>query len=197
MAARPKAKVSAKAKAVAYLARREHSQAELATKLARQGYGAAEIDHALQWLQGHQLQSDARFAQSLARRRAANYGNRAIGAELAQHGLNLRHGEESPKQPVGSLQSEVSSSQFGTQMLGQPSPTVPPEADRIFHWLQRRYTSKLQKGIALAEGESLDGQQLLQLKAKAYRALSARGFEQSHIEVGWRRFVDDFMGEQC
>lgn len=75
-------------KALGLLARREHSRAELKTKLARGGHAADEADAAIASLGSGALQSDARFAAALARSRAGQgYGPRRIVAELKSHAI--------------------------------------------------------------------------------------------------------------
>lgn len=75
-------------RAVALLARREHSRQELQHKLAQRGYGAEEINTALQQLQVDGYQSDARYAESLIRSRIAKaQGPLRIRAELAARGV--------------------------------------------------------------------------------------------------------------
>lgn len=82
-------KPSARSRALGLLARREHSRRELGSKLASRGYEPDEIDAAVADLAGREFQSDARFAESLARRRAdAGYGPLRIRAELSSHGLS-------------------------------------------------------------------------------------------------------------
>ena len=69
--------------AVGLLARREHSLAELADKLAKKGYQAQDIQDALTVCQRQNLQSDARFAESLCRTRMhQGYGPVRIRQEL-------------------------------------------------------------------------------------------------------------------
>ncbi len=76
------------AKAVALLTRREHSRRELARKLAARGIEAGEAEAALDALAEQGWQSQDRFAESLARTRAAaGYGPVRIRAELETHGL--------------------------------------------------------------------------------------------------------------
>jgi regulatory protein len=70
------------------LSRREHSERELKTKLARRGHGEEEARAALDRLKDNSYQSDERFAASLARSRANHgYGPHRISAELKSHGL--------------------------------------------------------------------------------------------------------------
>jgi regulatory protein len=106
-------RLSLKARALAWLAQREHSRVELRRKLLRvaraeareralaqegeaPGGSQAEdscaadpavcVDRLLDWLQAHRYLSDARFVESRVNARAARYGNLRIRQELAQHG---------------------------------------------------------------------------------------------------------------
>jgi regulatory protein len=75
--------------AVAMLARREHSAGELKRKLATKGFDARQIDSALGELRRRGLQSDARFAESYVRGRAARgYGAARIELELRMRGID-------------------------------------------------------------------------------------------------------------
>lgn len=76
-------------RALALLARREHSKKELARKLAARGIEADAADAAVARLSEAGWQDDARFAESLVRSRAAaGYGPIRIRAELAMHALD-------------------------------------------------------------------------------------------------------------
>lgn len=71
-----------------YLARREHSRAELVHKLAQKGYPDDEIDRQLARLAEEGLQSDWRFAESFAAQRARNgFGSMKIRYELERRGV--------------------------------------------------------------------------------------------------------------
>jgi regulatory protein len=101
-------------RALRWLTRREYSEFELRLRLGDEGYSSEEINQALAWLSNNNWQSDARFASSLARRRAATYGSRLIKAELQQHQVtapDIQHAFED---------LEVS------------------DADRAFVWLNKR-----------------------------------------------------------
>jgi regulatory protein len=77
-------------RAVAALARREHSRAELARKLQRylaEGTEQSEIDRVLDDLSRKGMLSDVRFAAGLVRTRASRFGMARIRQELKQHGL--------------------------------------------------------------------------------------------------------------
>jgi regulatory protein len=75
-------------KAIALLARREHSARELKTKLVQRGLDAEKSSEALAELQAKNFQSDDRFGEMLVRSRLeGGYGARWILAELRQHGI--------------------------------------------------------------------------------------------------------------
>ena len=104
---------SLKARALQWLAQREHSRAELRRKLLRlarqraadaakdanEGSGvpaeldpvdpASAVDLLLDWLVANRYLSDARFVESRVNARAARYGNLRIRQELGQHGTAL------------------------------------------------------------------------------------------------------------
>lgn len=83
------ARVSARAQAVRYLARREYSAKELRGRLVEAGYDGAEIESALRTLQDKGLQSDARFAEVFCRSKVAKgFGPARIEFELRDHGIS-------------------------------------------------------------------------------------------------------------
>ncbi len=70
------------------LVRREQSRSELARKLKVKGAEPASVEAVLDDLQSRGFQDDDRFAQSLARTRAAaGYGPQRIRAELGTHAI--------------------------------------------------------------------------------------------------------------
>ncbi|MCK5871220.1 MAG: regulatory protein RecX [Methylococcales bacterium] len=70
------------------LARREHSQKELMTKLTAKGFESLEIQTVIDTLKNQNFQSDARFAENYARARFyKGFGLRKVGYELQQHGI--------------------------------------------------------------------------------------------------------------
>ncbi|WP_126463339.1 recombination regulator RecX [Sulfuritortus calidifontis] len=73
-------------RALNLLARREHSRAELARKLAPHGE-ADEIAALLDDLEQRKQLSDARYAESLAHARAGKYGSRRLAHELREKGV--------------------------------------------------------------------------------------------------------------
>lgn len=90
MTARAKTPPSLLQRAVAALARREHSSAELRRKLQRhlpEGVDPSEIDCVLDELARKGMLSEARFAASLVRSRAERFGAARVRQELKQHGV--------------------------------------------------------------------------------------------------------------
>ncbi|THF62202.1 recombination regulator RecX [Pseudothauera rhizosphaerae] len=73
-------------RALRYLAQREHSRAELARKLAGHG-DAGEIAAVLDRLAEVELQSDARFAESWVRNKAARFGAARLRHDLTSRGV--------------------------------------------------------------------------------------------------------------
>ena len=75
-------------RALGLLSRREHSARELKRKLQQKGVAAEEAGDVVGEMGDRNYQSDARFAESLVRRRALDgYGPLRIRAELASHGI--------------------------------------------------------------------------------------------------------------
>lgn len=88
----PKAPTDPKARAVALLARREHSARELTRKLKSKGLSQEDAESAVADVRAEGWQSDTRYAEMLVRTRVNNgYGPQRIEAELRQAGVS---GEE-------------------------------------------------------------------------------------------------------
>ncbi|SUA60212.1 Regulatory protein recX [Oligella urethralis] len=81
-------KLSLLARAIAFLSRREHSEAELRQKLQRYTDDLDEIDAVLARLQRENWQSDERFVESFVQSREQRWGNQKILQTLSQHKLD-------------------------------------------------------------------------------------------------------------
>ena len=79
--------VNLRAKAIGYLARREHSRAELAAKLMRLGSDRIVIDTLLDVLTAENFLSERRAAQSIVRVRSARLGSMRVAGELRARGI--------------------------------------------------------------------------------------------------------------
>ncbi|MDR2091951.1 MAG: recombination regulator RecX [Azoarcus sp.] len=78
---------SLRERALHHLARRDHSRAELARKLAPHG-SAEEIETVLDRMDELSLQSDARMAANWVRSHAGRFGRARLQSELAHRGLS-------------------------------------------------------------------------------------------------------------
>ncbi|MCQ8894850.1 recombination regulator RecX [Limnobacter humi] len=173
---------SAKSKAVAFLSRREHSRKELRDKLLRRGYSIEEVDDAIEWAAARQFQSDQRFGQSLIRRRASSLGNRAIEAELAQHGLSFQ---------VTTCTAAENESQNTPGLDPEP---LEAEDSRALEWLRKRYSADLLSVLSTPDSPELR-ENLMRLKAKALRGLGTRGFEFGNIHKAWKRLLSEIQAD--
>lgn len=97
--------LSLKARAIAYLSRREHSRVELARKLSAYCEDPAEIEQVLDTLQHGNWQSDERFAEAYVQRTSARQGTMRIMQTLRQHGL--------PDDALGALGKQLQESEAG------------------------------------------------------------------------------------
>ena len=126
------------ARAVAFLARREHSRAELAAKL-RRGLTAAddpaEIDQVLDALERDKLLSDERYAGTLTRTRSERFGDARIRFDLKSSGVN----PETADRAVASLKgTELERARVvWTRRFGE-LPATPQERARQARFLRSR-----------------------------------------------------------
>lgn len=79
--------LSLKARALAALARREHSRLELRRKLAPHAESSERVEQLLDALEAAHLLSAERFAESLVHRRGDRYGTVRVAHELRSHNL--------------------------------------------------------------------------------------------------------------
>ncbi|WP_435102133.1 regulatory protein RecX [Arhodomonas sp. AD133] len=76
-------------RALRLLARREHSERELAGKLAQRGYERTVVDEVIADLAAERLVSDERFAEEFVRARSGQgFGPLRIRADLARRGVD-------------------------------------------------------------------------------------------------------------
>jgi regulatory protein len=77
-------------KAIQFLSRQEYSQKQLYDKLSLHGYTIEDIENTIQKLQQKNLQSDARFAEMIARKHSYK-GINKLNYTLKQHELSTEH----------------------------------------------------------------------------------------------------------
>ena len=139
-------------KAVAYLARREHSAFELQQKLERSGIAADLVTEVVGDLQRQGLVSDQRFAEAYIRFRSGKgYGSQRIEMELNEKGIDrslISLALECSNCDWMKLASNVRTKKFGA---GQPADYR--ERARQARFLQYRGFTGEQIRIALGGDE--------------------------------------------
>jgi regulatory protein len=89
---------SAKAYAISLLARQDYSAAALRSRLERRGYGADEIEDAMNFVISNNYQNDGRFAELRSRGAAKRAGNLRIEMTLRQKGIDADLAREQVRQ---------------------------------------------------------------------------------------------------
>lgn len=122
-------------KAIAMLARREHSRAELRGKLKRFSSDAAAIDEVLDALAAGDYLSDERAAASISRVRGARYGSLRVANDLRTKGI----GGELAAATLAELKSTEAERALALwqQKFGEP-PTDANQRARQMRFLQAR-----------------------------------------------------------
>ena len=126
------------ARAVALLARREHSRAELANKLRRSLTDAddpAEIDQVLDALERDKLLSDERYAGALTRTRSARFGDARVRFDLKSAGVAVATVDRAVASLKGTELERARA--VWARRFGEP-PRTPQERGRQARFLQAR-----------------------------------------------------------
>lgn len=142
----PRPKPSLKARALRYLAAREHSRQELARKLARHAEPADDVEAVLDWLVASNFLSESRFAESLVNRRAARFGNARILSELQRHGAD--EGTLSELKQTLSRDEDQRAWEVWIRKFGKP-PALPAEVAKQIRFLQQRGFSSTAIGAVM------------------------------------------------
>jgi regulatory protein len=144
-AASPRREQTLQARALALLARREHSRAELARKLAVHAESKDELDRLLDHLEEQHLLSDRRFAEVLTRSRGRRYGAARIAEELKQHGIDA----ELQREALARLQdSELQRArEVWRRKFGAPAPDAAGRARQMRFLLQRGFAAELARRV--------------------------------------------------
>lgn len=149
----PAPKISLKARALRYLAAREHSRVELGRKLARYAEEHDDVEAILDALEAAKFLSETRFSESLVNRRAARFGNQRILAELQSHQLDealLSEVKAGLEQDESVRAKEVWRKRFGQ------APASAAERAKQMRFLQQRGFSHraIQAALRSADEES-------------------------------------------
>ncbi len=136
-------------RAVRLLARREHTRAELARKLAPHGT-EEEIDTVLNELARSGLQSDARFAESYLRSQAGRLGGARLRQTLRQKGV----GAELVQAQVEDLPDELARARVVWQKKFAAVPADAKEWAKQARFLQGRgFSSEIIRKLLKETGE--------------------------------------------
>jgi regulatory protein len=120
--------------AVSHLARRDHSRAELRSRLLRRGADEDLVDRVLTELESERLLSDRRLAESLARSRDSRYGSQRMAHDLRVKGVGEEAAEVLASYRAGDLERarEVWARRF------RSAPSNPAERAKQMRFLQAR-----------------------------------------------------------
>lgn len=152
----PLPKPSLKARALRYLAAREHSRLELARKLARHAQEGEDVDAVLDALEAAKLLSQERFSESLVHRRAARFGNNRILSELQSHGIAADE--------LGAIRAELAQDEAARaravwqRKFPRPPADAAERAKQIRFLLQRGFSQRaIREAMRGGAGEDGDG----------------------------------------
>ena len=111
---------SLRERALRHLARRDHSRAELAKKLAAHG-DEDEIQAVIERMGELGLQSDERFAQAFVRSKAARFGAGRLRSEMARRGLDRDLVDEAISSECAESESERARSVLHGRFTAPPA----------------------------------------------------------------------------
>ncbi|AMP74844.1 recombination regulator RecX [Ralstonia solanacearum] len=150
----PRQPLSLKARALGYLSRREHSRAELRRKLAPHAESADEVEALLDWLEGENWLSNARFAESVVHRRAGRYGTARLMQELKTHQLD--------DQALGEVKAQLQASEAARakavweRRFGHPPVDMAERAKQVRFMMARGFSRAVVSRIIQGADELLD-----------------------------------------
>jgi regulatory protein len=122
---------SLRARAVAYLSRREYARTELARKLSAYTDDPAALDALLDGLEREGWLSTRRFAESLVHRRAERQGAARIVQELRQHGVD--------EAQIGELKETLRATEYDRALAVWAKRFGERPADRVIYAKQARF----------------------------------------------------------
>lgn len=129
-----KEKLSLRARALNYLARREMSRQELAQKLAPHAQNEIELTTLLDEFAQRGWQSDERFAENFINSRSSRYGARRIEEELKHKGID----EDLIKEHRTDKQQEVENALAVLQKKFSTLPASPEEKNKQMRFMAYR-----------------------------------------------------------
>jgi regulatory protein len=136
---------SLKARALRHLSRREHSRVELARKLSPHEPDVQVLEALLDDLEAQGWLSDARYAESLVRSRAAGSGSRKLRAELQSRGVDPEVVETAMAQTTADEPARAQA--YWDKKFGR-APSTPEERARQFrHLLARGFAAEVVRRV--------------------------------------------------
>jgi len=147
-------RISLKARALRYLAAREHIRMELARKLARYADEGDDVEAVLDALEAAKFLSAERFSESLVNRRAERFGNQRILAELQSHQLDetliaeVRTGLEQDE--------SMRAREVWRKRFGHPPADAAERAKQIRFLMQRGFSHRAIQSALRDSGEEQD-----------------------------------------
>jgi regulatory protein len=138
-------------RALGLLSRREHSARELKRKLQQKGVAGDEASEVVAELSVRDWQSDARFAESLVRRRALDgYGPQRIRAELASHGI-VREAASAAIDSAEIDWSAIAERVFAARFQGKPAADRKEQMKRASWLAARGFDAAVVRAVTRAE----------------------------------------------
>lgn len=125
---------SLKARALRFLALREHSIKELRKKLSPYLEEGDNLDELIAWLIDQGFLSETRFVESFVKTRQSKYGNQRILRDLSQHQLS----EADQQKAYDSLDNEAVRAQAVWEKKFKEMPKDAKERAKQMRFLQQR-----------------------------------------------------------
>jgi regulatory protein len=144
-----------KQRAVALLARREYSRAELASRLIAGGGPRDEVDALLDELQRQGYLSDARYAGAIVRQKSGQCARRAIAQALRQRGVakDIATAALAESGPVDEL---AAAQALWQRRFGTPPIDERDKARQLRFLLARGYSTSIAYRVLKQAGARLD-----------------------------------------
>lgn len=145
---------SLKARAIAALARREHSRQQLARKLSQHAESPEALDAVLDELTQKGFLSDERFAQALVRIRGARYGVARLSLELREHGVSPQCAQEALQPATASELARAHA--VWSRKFGCPPESLEERARQSRFLMTRGFAPDVLRRLAAADFEPPD-----------------------------------------
>jgi regulatory protein len=145
-----------KQRAVALLARREYSRAELAARLAAAGSPRDEIEQVLDELVRAGYLSDERFASAVVRQRQRRFAKRAIAQLLREKGVPASAANEA-LQSLAALDEIAAARALWQRRFGSAPTDERDKARQLRFLIARGYSTSVAWRVLRDAGAHLDG----------------------------------------